>query len=691
MTNIIMILPINNINNILKYVVLNIINFIKKKNLNFCFIKPIFKINKKNINKNNNYKFNKFLILYKKILDIKFSEPLLIFKTKDVLIKELILYYYKNINKYDIFIIEGIYPINNNQNFIFLNNEISKSLNAKNIVPLYFNKYISFKNIKKYINLIYNYFNYYINLKIDSFIINKFNNKRNKKKTYLIKKNFFNLNINCIPLIFNLFYLCIIDIAYYIKANIINKSMLLNSRIKNIFFYINNIKYILKYFYKNILIIISVNNINVIFKICIYILNGININSIILSNFNKSITYIRKNLNCAFFLNLPIFVVNKTNFQIFNKLNNFNFENLNNDYNYTKENQKNNINYKQYNWIKKLKCSFKSKKYSPKEFIFKITELSKNTNNRIILPEGYEPRILKAASICYEQNIAKCVLLGNPDKINKIALLNNINLNKNIEIINPKNIRYNYINKLVKLRKHKGINEIKAYKSLKDNVILGTMMLKNNDVDGLLSGSINTTANTIRPAFQIIKTSIGVSLISSIFFMLLPEQVLIYGDCAININPNAEQLAEIAIESSKTAKLFGFKPKIAMLSYSTGNSGKGEDVEKIKKAIIIVNKKKPNLIIEGPLQYDAAVNPEISKIKLPFSKINGGANILIFPNLNAGNITYKAVQRSTNIISIGPILQGIQKPVNDLSRGATVEDIIYTISITSIQALKNKK
>ncbi|WMC19600.1 MAG: phosphate acetyltransferase [Enterobacteriaceae bacterium PC38] len=455
-----------------------------------------------------------------------------------------------------------------------------------------------------------------------------------------------------------------------IKNNILNNIILniINSIKKNKICYIKptikinkkniiikkNIK--IKKFEKNILIneLISYyqKNIN---KYDIFIIKGLYLQNYIFLNYEIS-----KNLN----------IVNLINFFL-------NFKNFNN---YIIENKKK----------KKKKIIFKNKKKTSKQFIYKITELSKKSNKRIILPEGYEPRIIKAASICYKKKIAKCILLGNPNKIKKIALLNNINLNKNIEIIDPKKIRNNYINKLIELRKHKGMDEYKAIKALKDNIILATMMLKQNEVDGLLSGSINTTANTIRPALQIIKTSNNVSLISSIFFMLLPENVLIYGDCAININPNAEQLAEIAIESAKSALLFDIKPKIAMISYSTGNSSKGKDVEKIIKATNLVKKKRPDLLIEGPLQYDAAINSEISKLKLPFSKIKGKSNIIIFPNLNTGNTTYKAVQRHTNIISIGPILQGIKKPVNDLSRGATINDIIYTIAITSIQASKKK-
>ncbi|XZR52730.1 MAG: phosphate acetyltransferase [Enterobacteriaceae bacterium] len=675
MPNIILFLPINNTNNILNNIILSIINSIKKKRIKFCFIKPTIKIDNKN---------DKNLIILNKILkNIKYSEHLFFYEKKNILINDIISYYHKNINNYDIFLIEGIYPINNNQNFIFLNYEISKALNTINIIPLYFNKFITTSNIIKYINKIKKYFEYYINLKINGFIINHLNIKKKEKKFILPIVNYIPLNLNLISL-------SIINIAYYIKSNIINKGKIFNKRIKTIIFNEKTIKNKFNYFYPNILMIVSFKDKIEIFKTCLNIFNGININSIILTNFNNSYLNIKKNLNFAIFINLPIFAVNKTNYQIFKKLKKINFEIFNNDFKFLKKFQKNILNYINYNWIKKFKYPVKFKNFTPKEFIYKITELSKKANKKIILPEGYEPRIIKAASICLEKKIAKCILLGNPNKIKKIALSNNIILNKEIEIINPKKIKKNYINKLVKLRKHKGMNKFKANEALNDNVVLATMMLENNEVDGLLSGSINTTANTIRPALQIIKTTPGNSIVSSFFFMLLPNKILIYSDCAININPTATQLSEIAIKTAESAKLFDIKPKIAMISYSTGNSGKGIEVEKVREATNLVKKKRPDLIIDGPIQYDAAITPNVSKIKAPFSKLKGEANILIFPDLNTGNTTYKAVQRSTNIISIGPILQGINKPVNDLSRGAIINDIIYTIAITSIQASKKK-
>lgn len=308
------------------------------------------------------------------------------------------------------------------------------------------------------------------------------------------------------------------------------------------------------------------------------------------------------------------------------------------------------------------------------------------SKKRIIFPESLDLRILQAVSKCSNMNVAICVLLGDKQSIYNLCKIHNIILNDNIEIINPINIRENYVERLVQIRKHKGMNYDLAKKYLKNNIIVSLMMLESDLVDGLVAGSQYSTSDVLRPAFQIIPISKNFPLVSSIFFMLFPKKVLIYSDCAININPNFNQLSNIAIQSAYTANCFGIKPKIAMLSYYTGPMGSEDSVKKIYKSIDIVRKLKPNLIIDGPLQYDAAVSRDVCKIKYPESLIQGDATILIFPDLNSGNITYKAVQRSSNIVSIGPITQGLLKPVNDLSRGSSIDDIIYTIIVTVIQA-----
>jgi phosphate acetyltransferase len=243
-----------------------------------------------------------------------------------------------------------------------------------------------------------------------------------------------------------------------------------------------------------------------------------------------------------------------------------------------------------------------------------------------------------------------------------------------------------YVDSLVERRKAKGMTPERAGIELQDPIVVGTMMLALDEAAGLVSGAVHSTAHTIRPALQIIKTVPGCNLVSSVFFMCLPEQVLVFGDCAVVPNPTAAELADIAIQSADSAIAFGIPARVAMLSYSTGSSGTGEDVEKVKEATRIAKALRPDLALEGPLQYDAAVMPDVARLKAPGSAVAGRATVLIFPDLNSGNVTYKAVQRSANVVSMGPMLQGLAKPVNDLSRGCLVEDIVFTINLTAIQA-----
>lgn len=332
-----------------------------------------------------------------------------------------------------------------------------------------------------------------------------------------------------------------------------------------------------------------------------------------------------------------------------------------------------------------------NRKMSPPAFRHLLSSTARSAQKTIVLPEGNEPRTIKAAAICGERNIARTVLLGDREEIERIAEQQGVQLNDNVEIQDPSIVRQNYIAPMVELRKHKGLTEVIAEEQLQDNVVLGTMMLAENKVDGLVSGAVHTTANTIRPPLQLIKTAPNSSLVSSVFFMLLPDQVLVYGDCAINPDPTAEQLADIAIQSADSAAAFGIEPRVAMISYSTGTSGTGDDVEKVRLATELAQAKRPDLLIDGPLQYDAAIMESVAKKKAPDSKVAGKATVFVFPDLNTGNTTYKAVQRSADLISIGPMLQGMRKPVNDLSRGALVDDIVYTIALTAIQATQESR
>ena len=326
----------------------------------------------------------------------------------------------------------------------------------------------------------------------------------------------------------------------------------------------------------------------------------------------------------------------------------------------------------------------------PPAFRYQLIEKARRAHKRIVLPEGNEPRTVAAAVICHQKGIARCVLLGDPDEIKLVALHQGLTLPDDIEIIDPKVAIARYVEPLVEMRKSKGMTPPSAEAQLADTVMLGTVMLALDEVDGLVSGAVHTTANTVRPALQIIKTAPTAKLVSSVFFMLMPEQVLVYGDCAINPDPTADELADIAIQSADSAAAFGIIPRVAMISYSTGESGTGDEVEKVRAATALVREKRPDIIVDGPMQYDAASVESVGKQKAPDSPVAGRATVFIFPDLNTGNTTYKAVQRSANVVSVGPMLQGLRKPVNDLSRGALIDDIVYTIALTAIQAEQGK-
>ncbi len=324
---------------------------------------------------------------------------------------------------------------------------------------------------------------------------------------------------------------------------------------------------------------------------------------------------------------------------------------------------------------------------TPKLFQHKLLQMARNKRRTIVLPEGEEERILRGAEYLIQRKIVDVVLLGDPAKIAMKIKTLELDL-EDYTIIEPnKSEKFDdYAQTYWELRKHKGITQEMAQDIISDHTAFGTMMVYKGDAHGMVSGSVNTTRHTLRPALEFVKTKPGISLVSSVFLMCLSDKVLIYGDCAVNPNPDAKQLAQIAISSAETAAQFGIEPRVAMLSYSTGESGQGKDVEKVKEAVKIVKSQNPDLLVEGPIQYDAAIEPSVAAKKLPGSQVAGNATVFIFPDLNTGNNTYKAVQRSAKAVAIGPVIQGLNKPVNDLSRGCTVPDIINTIAITAMQA-----
>lgn len=305
----------------------------------------------------------------------------------------------------------------------------------------------------------------------------------------------------------------------------------------------------------------------------------------------------------------------------------------------------------------------------------------------MVLPEGTEERVLRAADVLLRRGVCDLTLLGDVEVIRKKAADLGVNL-ADADLVDPQTseLRDRFAARYAQLRAHKGVSVELAYDVVADVNYFGTLMVQEGLADGMVSGSVHSTAATIRPAFEIIKTSPGAKIVSSVFFMCLADKVLVYGDCAVNPDPDAEQLADIAIQSAATAEQFGVDPRIAMLSYSTGTSGSGADVDKVREATGLVRSLRSDLRVEGPIQYDAAVEPSVAATKLPESTVAGQASVLIFPDLNTGNNTYKAVQRSAGAIAVGPVLQGLRKPVNDLSRGALVQDIVNTVAITAIQA-----
>ncbi|OBG51757.1 phosphate acetyltransferase [Mycolicibacterium fortuitum] len=324
---------------------------------------------------------------------------------------------------------------------------------------------------------------------------------------------------------------------------------------------------------------------------------------------------------------------------------------------------------------------------TPQMFTYQLLDQARSDRKRIVLPEGTDDRILKAAGRLLQHEVAELTILGEESQIRSRAAELGVDIDAAV-VLDPRTSELcdQFAEQYAELRRKKGVTVEQAREIIHDVSYFGTMLVHNEMVDGMVSGAAHTTAHTVRPAFEIIRTAPGISTVSSIFLMCLADRVLAYGDCAIVPDPTSEQLADIAISSSRTAAQFGIDPRVAMLSYSTGTSGTGADVDKVRAATELVRQREPDLLVEGPIQYDAAVEPSVAATKMPDSPVAGRATVLIFPDLNTGNNTYKAVQRSAGAIAIGPVLQGLNKPVNDLSRGALVEDIVNTVAITAIQA-----
>ncbi|BET97565.1 phosphate acetyltransferase [Xenorhabdus taiwanensis] len=645
-------------------------------------------------------------------LDMAYVESLLTTNKKDVLMEEIVARYHENAKDAEVVLLEGLVPTRKHPFAQSLNYEIAKTLNAEIVFVTALGTNTP-EQLKERIELSRAEYGGSKNQNIIGVIVNKlnapvddqgrtrpdlseiFDESTKATITNVDPKTIFKNSplpiLGCIPWSFDLIATRAIDMAKHLKADIINEGAIESRRIKSVTFCARSIPNMLEYFRPGSLLVTSADRPDVLITACLAAMNGIEIGAVLLTGGYSIDDSIRELCERAFNTGLPVFTVKTNTWQTSLNLQSFSLEVPADDHERIEKVQNYVAQHISSEWIDSLAAaSERPNLLSPPAFRYQLTELARQAGKRIVLPEGDEPRTVKAAAICAERGIAECILLGDPEEIRRVAAAQGVELGAGIEIINPASARERYVPRLVELRKNKGMTEVVAREQLEDNVVLGTMMLEQGEVDGLVSGAVHTTANTIRPPLQLIKTAPNSSLVSSVFFMLLPEQVLVYGDCAINPDPTAEQLSEIAIQSADSAKAFGIEPRVAMISYSTGNSGAGSDVEKVREATRLAQEKRPDLIIDGPLQYDAAIMADVAKSKAPNSPVAGQATVFIFPDLNTGNTTYKAVQRSADLVSIGPMLQGMRKPVNDLSRGALVDDIVYTVALTAIQATQQE-
>ncbi|MNM77396.1 Phosphate acetyltransferase [compost metagenome] len=425
---------------------------------------------------------------------------------------------------------------------------------------------------------------------------------------------------------------------------------------------------------------------DIILAVSLAAINGVPLAGLLLTSDSKPDPRILELCQGALLAGLPILSVSTGSYDTANQLNQLNKEIPVDDRERAEIITDFVASYLDADWLHQRCGTPRELRLSPAVFRYQLIQRAQQANKRIVLPEGAEPMTVQAAAICQARGIARCVLLAKPDDVQAVARAQGISLPEGLEILDPDLIRERYVEPMVSLRKSKSLNAPMAEQQLEDPVVIGTMMLALDEVDGLVSGLVHSTANTIRPALQLIKTAPGCSLVSSVFFMLFPEQVLVYGDCVMNPHPTASELAEIALQSADSAAAFGIAPRVAMISYSSGDSASGEEVEKVREATLLAQESQRSLQIDGPLQYDTAANLEIARELAPNSQVAGRATVYVFPDLNTGNTTHKAVQRSADCVSLGPMLQGLRKPVNDLPRGAQVDDIVYTIALTAIQA-----
>ncbi|MDX6226888.1 MAG: phosphate acetyltransferase [Frankiales bacterium] len=492
--------------------------------------------------------------------------------------------------------------------------------------------------------------------------------------------------VGAVPMTPELARLRVLDLARALGATALNEGEWRTRRIHDVSVCAQSVPGVLSALAEGRLVVTPGDRLDVIMATCLKALGGVRLAALLLTVGIEPDPALWQLTAAARATGLPILLVDEPTYETANAVHALSTEVAADDAERAESVMRTVADHLDETWLRGLLADTHEHRLSPAAFRHRITTAARAAHKRIVLPEGAEPRTLQAAAICAERGLAQCILLATEAEIADQTRLLGITLPEGVTVVDPASVAERYVAPYVERRKHKGATADIAREQLSDTVVLGTMMLALDEVDGLVAGAVHTTAHTLRPALQLIKTAPGAALVSSVFFMCLPDEVIVYGDCAVNPNPTAEQLADIALQSAASATAFGIEPRVAMLSYSTGGSGSGSDVDRVAEATRIARDRAPGLAIDGPLQYDAAAIASVAASKRPDSPVAGRATVFIFPDLNTGNTTYKAVQRGADVVSIGPMLQGLAKPVNDLSRGALVEDIVYTIAVTAIQA-----
>lgn len=609
----------------------------------------------------------------------------------DVLLEKVIANYIKLANKCDIVVIQGLQTEHYNQYTQQINKKLALALNAELII-------VSapgggtYKEMNSNIDNTVRFFSNRGSNNIVGCIINKITTPLNLINSVSDKKPISRLGLKIpllgkIPWHSDMLRPRVKDIVPHLKARIINPGNIDEARISGVTLCARSIDNVLSALSPGKLIITAGDRSDIILATAMAVANGCRVSGLLLTGGYEPNPSVLELCSSAL-TDLTILLTDHDSFTTTEMMQSLDMHIQHDDLQQQKFAADYCAKFISDKWFRSYLEEKVITRLTPAAFFYQLSQRAGKNLQKILLPEATDPRIVEAAILAAKRNLALPVLLGNSEAIHLMAHNLGYQLPKSIKIINPDEEREKYIELLVRLRKNKGMTREFAEEQIMDDIVLATLMLHDGKVDGLVAGAINTTANTIRPALQLIKTKPGVEVVSSLFFMCMPQQVMVFGDCAINLNPTAEQLATIAIECSESAEQFGIEPKVAMLSYATGDSGSGVDVTKVIEATKIVQSASKKYVIDGPLQYDAAINPDVAKKKAPDSPVAGQATVCIFPDLNTGNTTYKAVQRSANVTCIGPMLQGLNKPVNDLSRGAKVDDIIFTIVITAIQAQK---